>query len=66
MNHAQALAEARTIASGTGIRRTVRGLRFRDGWRYFTYEAGSALDWGIRTGDRHFWQHVKAGSPGTI
>lgn len=66
MKFVQALAEAQTKAHGTGIRQTVRGLRFQDGWQYFTYEAGSALDWGIRSGDRRFWEHVRAGSPGVL
>lgn len=66
MTHEEALAEAQQEAWACGTRRTVRGLRFREGWRYFVYEAGSALDWGIRNGDRRFWENVHQGSPGIL
>lgn len=67
MTQQEALEAALVFARESGFRFTVRGLRFRDGWQYYAYEAGGPLDRGIRSGDlRRFWEYVKAGSPGLI
>lgn len=66
MNQAEALDTALELAGQSGIRHTVRGLRFREGWQYFVYKAGSTGDRSIRTADRRFWEHMRVGSPGVL